>query len=193
MYISPSLIDDYKNFFHEEAFVIDDEKLEELDVSSLGSQLTTQYLGKSVWLPITFYDLDPDLFNEGELLIPFATIKVSMKKEFVKTPLSQRAGTVRELYSLGDYDIQIKGFLIDLEGRKFPEEWLVTLNDLWSINEAIAIDNAATNIFLPEDEDTYKRVVITGLEIPETKNGNKHIVPFAMKLESDTIFTLEDE
>ncbi len=193
MFVSPSLIDSYKNFFHEEAFVIEEDKLEDLEVSSLGSQLSTQYLGKSVWLPISFYDLDPDLFNEGELLLPFATIKVSLKKEFKRTPLSQRVGTVKELYSLGDYDIQIKGFLIDLEGRQFPEKWLVDLNDLWSANEAIALDNAITNIFLPEGEDSYKRVVMTGLEIPETKNGNKHVVPFAMKLESDTIFTLEDE
>lgn len=156
------------------------------------SNILTNYKGREVWLPIRFFDLDPSIFPSGELLMPWAVISVTGKKEFIRTPMAQRNGSVKELFNIDDYDIQIKGFLIDLEGRSFPEAQLMELYKLWNIGGAIGLDNALTNVFLPEDRE-FRKVVITGFNLPEVEGGKKHVRPFSMTLESDQIFTLEDE
>jgi hypothetical protein len=153
-----------------------------------GSALKTEYLGKEIWLPIKFVNLDASVFGVTELLLPYSVIRISGKKTIVKTPLAERKGTVKELYSIDDYSINIKGFVID-EGRVWPEKELIILKKLYELNEAIELDNALTNIFLDEDQ----RVTIEGLELPEVEGGRKHIRPFSFSIESDSVFTLELE
>ena len=166
--------------------------------TDLGSQLLTTYLGREVWLPVRFTELDASTFPKdgdspaGELLLPFVSITIGMRKNYVTTPLSQRKGSVHELYNIDDYPITIKGFVADLSTKKYPEKQLVALQNLWHTESAIGLDNALTNVFLDETED-YKKVIIKKLDFPAQKNGHKHMVPFTMTLESDQVFTLEDE
>jgi len=169
-------------------FVIDGQNTSLTQVS--GSQLVGDYLGKEIWLPIKFIGLDASLFGMSELMLPYSVIKISSKKTIVKTELAERKGTVKELFSVEDYNMQIKGFVIDESpNRIWPEQELITLRTLYELNEAVQLDNALTNIFLDKDQ----RVVIESLELPEVEGGRKHIRPFSMTLESDSIFTLELE
>lgn len=158
-------------------------------LSANGSALTAEYLGQEIWLPIKFYDLDVNIFGVPELLLPYATIKISSKKNIVKTPLVERRGTVKEQYSVEDFQISIKGFLIGNNNGYpvFPEAELLVLKNLYFLNEAVKLDNAKSNIFL----DTDTRVVIEGLELPEVESGKKNYCPFSFNIESDSIFTLE--
>jgi len=151
-----------------------------------GSSLTAEYLGKEIWLPVKFVNLDSTLFGESELMLPYTVIEIEAKKTIVKTPLAERKGTVKELYSIDDFIINLKGFVIDETRRIWPEKELDMLNKLWSLNEAIEFDNALTNIFLEKDT----RVVIEDLKLPAME-GKKHIRAFSMKLESDSVFTLD--
>jgi len=154
-----------------------------------GSALTTEHLGKEIWLPIRFVGLDFEKFGASDLLLPYSVISLSSKKVFAKTSMTERQGTVKELYSIDDWEIKVKGFLIDDTNRVWPEKELKLLNKLYGLNEAIKLDNALTNVFL----DTSKRVVIHDLVFPEVQGGRKHIRPFSMSLESDSIFVLEFE
>lgn len=159
-----------------------------VEISQLsGSALTANYLGKEIWLPVRFLGLDAAEFGASELLLPYAVVKISSSKTIVRTPLAERKGTVKELFSADDYKIMIKGFVIDETNRVWPERELTILKKLDDLNTAIQIDSALTNIFL--DQDT--RVVITALELPEVEGGRNHIRPFSMTLESDSIFTLQ--
>lgn len=151
-----------------------------------GSAFSTQYLGKEIWLPVTFYGLDPTVFGTEKVLLPYSVIKISARKTIVKTPLAERQGTVKELYSVDDYNISLKGFVIDESNRSFPEREIEVLQKLFSINEAVDFDNALSNLFLQE-----QRVVIESLELPEVEGGRKHIRPFSMTLTSDSVFTLD--
>lgn len=156
------------------------------NVSQLsGSSFTAQYLGKEIWLPVKFYNLDMSIFGTDKILLPYTVIKMSAKKTIIKTPLAERKGTVKELYSIDDFVISLKGFVIDEANRNFPENELIVLKKLFERNEAIDFDNALSNIFLDE-----QRVVIESLELPEVEGGRKHIRPFSMTLESDSVFTL---
>lgn len=158
-------------------------------LTATGSALTAQHRGLEIWLPVRFLDMDTRIFGSGELFLPYSVVRISGKKTVPTTAMSERQGTVKEFYSIDDYQITIKGFLIDDENRVFPEEELRDFKKLFGINRAIRLDNALTNIFLEESQ----RVVIMDFDIPEVEGGRRHVRPFSMRLESDTIFTLELE
>ena len=154
-----------------------------------GSNLKADFLGQEIWLPVRFIGLDFAKFNTSELLLPYAVVKISGKKKVIKTPLPERGGNVIEEYSIDSYDIQITGFLID-KNRIFPDAELDILHKLYLSSDAIRLDNALTNIFL--QEGGYG-VFIEAFELPEVEGGRKHVRPFALRLTSDSLFTLELE
>src|SRR6476659_11106536 len=68
--------------------------------SDAGHLLKTKYLGVEIWLPVKFYGLKKltnEKFSFNELLLPYVTISVNAKKTWIKTPLAERSGTVKEL------------------------------------------------------------------------------------------------
>lgn len=169
--------------------------------SPKGAILAEQYLNTEIWLPITLKALPGDFVHAkngtaGEWYLPYATVMVSGSASMIKTPLNQRKGTVKELYSIDDYRISIKGFLIDKQTRSFPEAEVTYLKRLYELGTAFKIDNAATNIFLEDTSlppDQQYRVVIEKFELPEVSGGRKSMRPFTMELSSDYIFTLTRE
>jgi len=154
-------------------------------LTSLASKLKEEHMQKEIWLPTRFFKEDGKEF----LFLPYSVIKISGKKTIVKTPMAERQGTVKELFSIDDYSISIKGFLIDDENRLWPEEQLKALKELYELQQAVILENALTNVFLINSQ----KVVIESLELPEVEGGRKHVRPFNMQLESDSIFTLEAE
>lgn len=153
----------------------------------LGSKLIEKYNGIDVWLPTWFRDV-PDVAagGTGAVFFPWSVIRISNKKDIVKTPMAERKGTVKEIYSISDYEISIKGFLID-KNRVWPEKEISDLKKLYELQQAVRLDNALTNLFLDKDD----RVLIASLDIPEVEGGRKHVRPFSMTMDSDSIFTLE--
>lgn len=158
-----------------------------------GSTIWEQYNGKDIWLPTRFRHtgLGTEVADvNGDILLPYTVVKITGKKTIVKTPLSERGGTVKELYSIDDYVISIKGFLIDENNRVWPDKEIKQLKQLFCINTAIELDNALTNQFLHTDNNINNRVVIDSFELPEVEGGSVHIRPFSMTLESDSVFDL---
>lgn len=150
-----------------------------------GSALTETYYNKEIWLPTRFTQLnDP---GASDFFLPYSVIKISGKKTIVKTAMAERQGTVKELYSTDDYSISLKGFFIDDKNRIWPEEDLKAFKRLFELQTAVVLENALTNVFLGSDQ----KVVIESFELPEVEGGRKHVRPFNIQLESDSIFTLE--
>lgn len=157
---------------------------------TLGSQLIDTYRDKEIWLPVKFDGFNPTEFDGlSEIFLPYSVIKISGKKTIIKTSLTERKGTVKELFNVEDYTINIKGFVIDEDNRLWPEKELIVLKKLFTLNESITLNNALTNILLDKDD----RVVITSLDLPEVQGGRKHIRPFNMSIESDSVFILEQQ
>lgn len=156
----------------------------------LGSTIQEKFEGKDIWLPIRLKNNEVDI-----MYLPYAVIRISGKKHLVKTPMVERKGTVKEQYSIEDYEITIKGFLIG-DNNQFPENYMKQLKDAYELNTAVTIDNAISNIFLTDkqlDTSEQRRVVITEIDFPEVSGGRKNVRPFVMQMESDTVFTLELE
>jgi hypothetical protein len=169
----------------EQPFKIEGVKNDEIYAPD-GSLLQTSYLGVEIWLPTRLRGLPTDLFQDGILFMPYTVIRVAGSSTIIRTPLAERRGTIKELYNVEDYKISLKGFFID-SNRVFPYDELSALKKLHEMGTAFFIDNAVSNIFLNSDD----RVVITGFDLPEVEGGRKHIKPFSIQLESDTVFTLE--
>jgi hypothetical protein len=156
--------------------------------SAKGSILSETYNGVEVWLPVRFYD-GPSLL----MFLPYTVISITGKKTIVETAVAERKGTVKELFSLDDYSISIKGFLIGKD-RKWPEDQMEQLKALYEKSSALTIDNALTNIFLTDpslSNEEQRRCVIYDLAFSEVTGGRMHVRPFSMKLSSDSVFTLE--
>jgi hypothetical protein len=154
-----------------------------------GGLLSEILNGVEIWLPVKFYAPE---FTNGVLSLPYSVVQVSMKNIFVKTPMNQRRGAVKEHWSAEDYNISIKGFLIG-ENRQFPEEEIEKLKMLHLSKRAIELSNAITDILLINEGVEKDKVVIEDIDLPIVEGGRKHVRPFTMKLESDCIFTLEVE
>lgn len=167
-------------------------------LSQKGAVIAEQFLNVEIWLPITLRALGNDFTNAkngnvGEWYLPYATVSISGGAGWIKTPLNQRKGTVKELYSIDDYEIRVKGFFIDKANRTFPESEITNLKKLFEAGTTFKINNALTNIFLEDTTlppDQQYRVTIDKFELPEVSGGMKSMRPFAMSLSSDYIFTL---
>lgn len=178
--------------------------LEKSLTTAKGSTVKTEFEGKTVWLPVTFCDLDALKEEDGtrtfgfdRLLLPYCTIAITGKKTIVRTPLAQRRGTVKEMYSVDDYEIDIKGFVINKE-RIFPEEEINVLKHIFESRQSIGLDNALSNIFLTDESvfsktNTSCRIAVTSIDFPETTGESVWIRPFSMKCESDSVFDLIQE
>jgi hypothetical protein len=159
----------------------------EKEFTAKGSLIKETLNGISILLPVRFYDGSELLMH-----LPYVTVSIRFKQTIIKTPMVERKGSVKEQFSVDDYSMTIKGFLIG-DDRKFPETLISQMKDLCERKTAVQIDNALFNIFLTDPElraDEQRRVVILDCDWPEV-TGGKHARPFIMQLESDTVFTLE--
>lgn len=157
------------------------------EVTPKGSLIKETVNGVSILLPVRFYDGSTELMH-----LPYVVVSIRGRKMLIKTPMVERKGSVKEMYAVDDYAMTVKGFLIAAD-RKFPEALLIQMKDLCERKTAVTIDNALFNLFL-DDKDLpvseQRRVVITDYDFPEV-TGGRHVRPFVLQLESDTVFTLE--
>jgi hypothetical protein len=125
--------------------------------------------------------------------LPYCVITPSCKKTIVKTPLTERTGTVKELINIEDWNFKIEGFLISPDGvNEFPEADFTTMCRLFEQNVAIEIVSVITDIILMRPHNNASvYVVIEDLAFP-AKKGVKHVKPYTMTLVGDTMFNLID-
>lgn len=129
------------------------------------------------------------------ILISFAVIGCTWKKTIVSTPMPERGGSVKELISIDDYAINIKGILIN-PGNDWPEAGVDEMYRLFVKNQSVSLRSALTDIFLSGKSDDKgidpvgHRVVIREIKWPAVA-GVEHAKPFEIECESDLIFDLE--
>lgn len=146
--------------------------------TKLGAKLyMDDALGREHFLPVEI---------EG-MLIPFAVVSIVEKKTIVSTAMPERGGSVKELISVDDYMINIKGVLIN-DNNEFPDEEITALHELFGLNRSVVLRNGITDIFL--NGKANHRVVIKQISWPAV-SGIEHAKPFEIECESDMIFDLE--
>lgn len=134
------------------------------------------YMGTPIHLPLTLEDFR--LPNE-----PLITLTVS--KRIVETELDSMDGTFKEEFALGDYEINIKGILIDeANPDQLPENLIRNLRRIVEKKGALKCSNKLLSYF------NIDRLVIYSCTFPETV-GSLEMVPYELTCKSDKEWDLE--
>ncbi|WP_312398813.1 DUF6046 domain-containing protein [Chryseobacterium sp.] len=146
------------------------------------NRVTTK--GQDIWFPAEFRingnANDP-------LIIDACTIAVNLSKTIVRTAVSERKGTVKEMFNIDDYKFTIRGFLIG-KGRTVPEDDISKLKTIFETGEPVSLNGGYPELFLEKSN----RVAITSLEFPEVQGKAYWIRPFTLTCESDFIADVKD-
>lgn len=145
-------------------------------------------LGDKIWMEPQdngVYQFMPVSLNGISLWNPI--IRAVGRKTIVETPLIERRGSVKEIISIDDYVINIRGIIKRKDGY-WPDRELEELLSLYRLNEAIPIQSALTGRLLNGEE----YVVITNLDLPE-QPGFVESINYSIECVSDIPFELELE
>lgn len=138
-------------------------------------------LGRDYYMPVNLdgYDLHHPV------------VSISGKKRIIETPLTERTGVVKELISVDDWEMTIRGIIVGKYGD-YPEDAVTKLVDLFHRNKAIEIKCAITDIFLMRwERQGNNMAVIKEMNFPEVR-GIMNVRPYELKLVSDAPFSLEE-
>lgn len=119
----------------------------------------TSYLGTPVFsnlefIPGEYTDKNGDKIPYGEILknsdsdtfkIDTVLFDVSLEKQIVKTNIQGVSGTVKEYISKGDYQLKVRGALVDPNGRRYPEEQARQLKEYLEVETSIGIASRYLN------------------------------------------------
>lgn len=169
-------------------------------IGSKGSDYySPNFLGQEYYLPVRLMYIEsatPGVSPGGDkktidIYLPHPVITVTGRKTIIETPLTERRGTVKEIISLNDYEIIIKGLIIGAD-NEYPEEEVMKLRDVFEMNVAVSISNPITDIFLMSHATSGSdKVVIKELSFPEVV-GKQNVRPYQMTMISDAPFNLID-
>lgn len=135
-------------------------------------------LGREIFCPLGI------VVKGDEYRLPYCLISLRRRKTIVETEMVERGGSAKEMIGLRDWQIDVKGFLINHDNR-FPDLELIRIKEIFEANEPVQLKSALTDLFL----SNIDRVVITDLDLPETAKV-EGIKDFRFQMLSDTIFTL---
>lgn len=135
--------------------------------------------GNEMFMPIWLIRADGT-----RLLLQNTVSNLSNQVTIVETPLVNRQGTVKEEISINDWVISVKGVIVSADGD-YPDEQVAELNEIYTLREALGIENARTALVLDQDE----KVVIKSLKFTEIK-GVRSAQAFEMEMVSDLPFEL---
>ncbi len=158
-------------------------------------------LGNEYFLPVTISYQEKGKTNSnstelsastGQLKkwnLPYPVVSITSRKTIVETHLTERRGSVKELVNIQDYEIKIRGFIIN-QANEFPESDVSTLRNIYEQNQALSIQCPITDIFLLRpDRSGSDQVVITDLKFPAV-SGIKNVRPYELSMISDAPFNL---
>lgn len=144
--------------------------------------------GQDIWFPVEFKGTKVSGGNTMPITVSVdaCTVAVNMTKNIIRTAVSERKGTVKEIFNIDDFKFTIRGFLIG-ENRSVPEEDIQNLITLFESTEETTLHGGYPEIFL----DETCRIAISDIEWPEVQGKAHWIRPFVLQCESDFITDLE--
>ncbi len=142
--------------------------------------------GREYFLPVTIGYVDAGGVQR-EWDLPYPVVQVRGQKRIITTELTERSGTVKELINTGDYEIVIRGVIIE-PTNELPEQDLIMLRTIYENGQAVVVKNAVTDVFLVGNE--FMAVIRSLTDTPV--KGVKNVRAYEMLLTSDAPFNLEE-
>lgn len=122
----------------------------------------------------------------NDLILPAtATAEINRAKVRTSTKINGQAGTVKEFWSFGDWDIMIRGLVLTegnthqgQNGKIFPDPELRNIAEWEEIADSIEVTGVLFDIF------KIKRLCIDKLQVGQVV-GSPNAIPFVMNCVSD--------
>lgn len=141
----------------------------------------TNAQGRVYFMPV---ELDTSL---GVIELPAAAISIKGKKTIVETALTGRRGSVKELISVDDYEINLHG-VIWSEDDNYPEEQVQQFRDVFELNESIKLICALSDLVLQSDD----RIVLKTVDYPAVGAvENAQVISFTAATDSSVELVIE--
>lgn len=105
-------------------------------------------------------------------------IDISYPKTIVKTPILNGKGTVKEYINTDDYQVNIRGILINYFSDAYPEDLLYEFEQVCKINKELRILSPVVNLL------DINNIVIENVSYPSVEGFN-NIQPFVLQCVSD--------
>jgi len=159
------------------------------DYTDIGFLGTKYYDSNGLYLPVTLTYTNSD--NEQQTYeLPYPVISIKGKKHVIDTELTERRGRVSELINTESYSISIKGFLINKDANRLPENDVQDMRDCFECGTPMSIKNVLTDLFLlrPDSSGT-DLVTVRDFELPYSI-GVKHVKAYTLELVSEEPFNL---
>lgn len=145
--------------------------------------------GNPIWDTVTL--ISPNYTNDEGVTIPstkmtfdIALIEIINDRNIVKTRVAGRNGTIKEYMSDGDYDIVIKGSLVNEVANTPPVDLLTRFSSFTSCPETLEVESNLLSYF-----NCFYLVI----EKPRLKQreGMRNIFDFELQCVSDIPFDLD--
>ncbi len=121
--------------------------------------------------------------------LPHPTVSIGSKKTIVETPLTERRGTVKELINIQDYEIIVRGKIIN-KTNELPETTMQQMAGIYEVNIPVYLSSPLTDIFLVRpDRGGSDQVILKEVRVPEVV-GVKSVRPYELVFVSDEPFNL---
>lgn len=105
-------------------------------------------------------------------------IDIAASKSIVTTPIKGRNGTVKEYISIDDYQITIRGVLINYENDNYPELMVQKLHAVFKADMEMQVTSALLNLL------DIHYLVIKDIKFPEVE-GYRNMQPYVLQCLSD--------
>lgn len=164
---------------------------EGIDTTVIVQGEALSYLGTPIFQPVSFLGGTYQQFGTGRqqgnvvdavyagwTLPPTTTVEFKRSKDITKSHPSTGIGTTKELWQIDDWDITIRGLILDGQPNYFPEGQLRQLMSYEKIVDAIDVQGAMFNYL------GIRRLVIESLSIGQVA-GKPNVTPFQMQCVSD--------
>lgn len=145
------------------------------------------YLGTPVFMNIAFKGgsyvdkKNNDIPYGSEDLFEINTVlcDVSITKQIITTNIQGVNGSVKEYISQNDYDVTIRGALVDESGQRYPEDQVLQLVEFCEVPDSVKIFSRFLN-----DNFNIQFLTIQSVNFPQIE-GTENVQLFEIKALSD--------
>lgn len=112
-------------------------------------------------------------------------VEIRSSKKIVETDIDGQDGTFKQLYSLGDYQITIRGVAVDenYDNENYPDELVRQLRTINELKHHLEVSGPLFTIF------NIKYITIQGFDLVPNP-GEQSMAPYEFKVSSDKEYKL---